>query len=90
MRTDPTTAFVGLVGAMLIISALFAVIGWGYALLVLGAVVVFVALAWLLITPCSHCNARGTIRWHHTRVDGGPDRRYSSNYQYCTKCGTKA
>lgn len=83
-------AFVGFVLVLLIISPLLVAFGWGYALLVIGVVVVFVALAWLSITPCRHCNARGKIRWRHTRVDGATDRRYSSNYQYCTKCGTKA
>ncbi|MEQ8454934.1 MAG: TerB family tellurite resistance protein [Sandaracinaceae bacterium] len=36
--------------------------------------------------PCPSCGRRGTVRWVHARRDGGPDRRYSTNFRLCG-CG---
>lgn len=53
-----------------------------------GAVIaLLVYAAWLLVPQCRQCQRRGTLRWHRERVNGGPDRRFRENFQYCQACG---
>lgn len=48
---------------------------------------VLVGVAYLLMPTCPQCQGRGSVRWQHQRVGGGPDRRFAENYQYCSACG---
>lgn len=57
------------------------------------AIVIFVVALGLLglclflaMEQCPSCARRGTVRWLHSRVNGGPDRRYATNYRFCTNC----
>jgi len=61
--------------------AVIAAVGVGgfFALLML--------LAYYSRPKCRQCQQRGTIRWHRERVNGGPDRRFRDNFQYCQACG---
>lgn len=52
--------------------------------------IIFLFAAWIVFyysaPECPNCKTRGTLRYLHQRIDGGPDRRYHNNPQICVKC----
>lgn len=57
-----------------------------FFVVVLVACVAAALFVHLSRAPCPSCGRRGTVRWLQPRRDGGPDRRYSTNYRLCS-CG---
>lgn len=53
-------------------------------LLVVG---LMIAIGHFSSEPCPKCGTRGTVKHRHTKVDGGPDRRYKDNPKVCSNCG---
>ena len=74
----------GVIGAIFLIFAINAfpsyVLGFGLLVLFIGLIV------FLSLPSCTACGSK-RIGYRHQRVDGGPDRRYSSNPKVCRSCG---
>ena len=46
-------------------------------------------LIWFFRPQCGYCESRVGHRYTHSRIDGGPDRRYHNNPLICINCGRK-
>ena len=85
MQRDPTYLFV--------VAGLFVAYVWvstpGRVLvgILVASAVAATVLYYASTEVCGSCNRRATKRLRHTRVDGGPDRRYSTNPAVCSVCG---
>jgi hypothetical protein len=83
-------AFVNFVCALVFAIIFFAVaiawLGWPFVILMLVLLSAGTGLFWLSQPKCPKCNARGTLRWLYSRIDGGPDLRYRNNRTICFKC----
>ena len=57
-----------------------------YFAAVISSIAALATLIYYLQPQCSKCGSRS--RGHvHSRIDGGPDRRYSYNPVVCKRCG---
>lgn len=75
-----------LLGVLAVLFIAFKEGHYGVGLFIIIFIGAVLGIAYLAMPQCPKCQARGTRRHLHQRVDGGPDRRYHYNPEVCGKC----